>query len=251
MFDLCGKLAFVTGSSRGIGKAVAIKLAQAGADVIVHGRSDSDALKDTAMQIGKLGRKAYTVWGDMSYVDRINEIFKRIKEEFGYIDIMVNNAAILARTPFLKISVDEWNHIMETNARGYFLCGQNAAKLMIPKEKGRIINISSISQVEPAINRVGYCVSKAAIGMLTKGMALELAGYGITVNEVMPGSIHTDFNDDVLSDEQYYNTCKKGIPLGRLGKASDISGAVVMLASDEADYITGAEIVVDGGKMLC
>ena len=139
---------------------------------------------------------------------------------------------------------------METNVRGYFLCGQNAARLMAGKKSGRILNISSISQYAAAHNRLSYCVSKAAIGMLTKGMALELAAYGITVNAILPGSIHTDFNSDVLSDPAYYNDCKSGIPLGRLGKPEDIAGAAVMLASDEAAYITGAEIVIDGGKTI-
>jgi len=250
MFDLNGKLALVTGSSRGIGKAIAIKLAMAGCDVIVHGRSNSDALKETALEIEKLGRKAYTVFCDTSDVSQIENMFKQIKDKFGYIDIMVNNAAILYRTPFMEISVDEWDKIMETNARGYFLCSQNAAKLMMDKKWGRIINISSISQLETAPNRVHYCVSKAAIGMLTKGLALELAPYGITANTVLPGSIHTDFNDDVLSDPDYYKNCVDGIPLGRIGKADDIAGAVVMLASDEASYTTGAEIVIDGGKTV-
>ena len=116
--------------------------------------------------------------------------------------------------------------------------------------KGRIINISSISQFEAAVGRTHYCASKGAIGMLTKGMALELAPYGITANAVLPGSIHTDFNNDVLSDKAFYQKCVEGIPLGRLGKPEDIAPAVVMLASDEASYISGAEIVVDGAKTV-
>ena len=250
MFDLSGKLAFVTGSSRGIGKAIAIKLAEAGADLIVHARSNVECLKDTAEKIEKLGRKAYMVLCDTSDVSQIEKMFAEIKEKFGHIDIMVNNAAILRRTPFMEITADEWDKIMETNARGYFLCSQNAAKLMIGQKKGRIINVSSISQSEAAVNRTHYCVSKAALGMLTKGLALELAPYNITANEILPGSIHTDFNDDVLSDEKYYNDCKNGIPLGRIGKPDDIAGAAVMLASDYASDITGAESVSDGGKTV-
>lgn len=250
MFDLSGKLAVVTGASRGIGKAIALKLAEAGADVIIHARSKNDKLKDTAAKIEAMGRKAYMYCCDTSDTAQINAMFAEIKKDFGYIDIMVNNAAVLSRVPFLELDIDEWDRIMETNVRGYFLCSQNAAKLMMEKKQGRIINVSSISQYEAAPGRIHYCSSKAAIGMLTKGIALELAPYGITANEVLPGSIHTDFNDDVLSNPEYYQNCIDGIPMGRIGKPDDIAGAVVMLAADESSYITGAEIVIDGGKTV-
>lgn len=250
MFDLNGKLALVTGSSRGIGRAIAVKLAQAGCDVIVHGRSESTALSETMSIIKNNGKNAYIEVADTSKPEQIKAMFEDIKSKFGRLDILVNNAAILTRTPFLDISIDEWNNIMETNVRGYFLCSQNAAKIMKEQNGGRIINISSISQYFTAPGRTHYCVTKAAIGMLTKGIALELAPYGITANEVLPGSIHTDFNNDVLSNPDYYKACVDGIPLGRIGKPEDIAGAVVMLASDEASYINGAEIVIDGGKTI-
>lgn len=251
MFDLSGKIALVTGSSRGIGKAIATRLAEAGAEVILHGRSDSSALKATAEDIIAKGGKAHTVFADTSSIEQIDAMFDKIKKEFGRLDIMVNNAAIVLRAPFLEISVEDWDRTMTTNSRGYFYCGQQAAKLMLDnKNGGRIVNISSISQFEAATGRCHYCASKGAIGMLTKGMALELAEKNITVNAVLPGSIHTDFNDDVLSDKEFYAKCVAGIPLGRLGKADDIAGAVVMLASEEASYISGAEIVIDGAKTV-
>ena len=251
MFDLCGKIALVTGSSRGIGKAIATRLAEAGAEVILHGRSESGALKATAEEIIAKGGKAHTVFADTSSIEQIDAMFAKIKADFGHLDIMVNNAAIVLRAPFLEISVEDWDRTMTTNSRGYFYCGQSAAKLMLDNENGgRIINISSISQFEAATGRCHYCASKGAIGMLTKGMALELAEKNITVNAVLPGSIHTDFNDDVLSDKEFYAKCVAGIPLGRLGKADDIAGAVVMLASEEASYISGAEIVIDGAKTV-
>ncbi len=251
MFDLKGKKALVTGSSRGIGRAVAMGLSEAGAEVVLHGRRESEALNDTYETIIKEGGKAHKITADTSAPDEIKAMFEKIAEKFKYVDIMVNNAAVLTRKPFLELETEEWNKLMETNARGYFLCGQEAARLM--KEngiKGRIINISSISQFEAAVGRTHYCASKGAIGMLTKGMALELAPYGITANAVLPGSIHTDFNNDVLSDKDFYKKCVEGIPLGRLGKPEDIAPAVVMLASDEASYISGAEIVVDGAKTV-
>ena len=249
MFDLKNKVALVTGSSRGIGKAIAVKLAETGADVIIHGRTISESLKVTAKEIEKFGVKVYMVSADTSKPAEISKMFVDIQNQAGRLDISVNNAATLSRCPFLELTVDDWDYLMETNARGYFLCGQNAAKMM-KQNGGRIINISSISQFEAAAGRTHYCASKGAIGMLTKGMALELAQYGITVNAILPGSIHTDFNNDVLSDREFYKKCVDEIPLGRIGKPNDLAGAVIMLASDEASYITGAEIVIDGGKTI-
>lgn len=250
MFDLTGKLALVTGSSRGIGKAIATKLCEAGADIIVHGRQESSKLLETAKELEKFGNKVFVEYADTSDPNQISQMFQRIKEKHGRLDILVNNAAVLSRKPFLELPYEEWDRLMETNARGYFLCSQFAAKLMVEKQYGRIINVSSISQFETAPGRIHYCASKAAIGMMTKGLALELAEYGITANEVLPGSIHTDFNDDVLSDKAYYAKCVEGIPMRRIGKPEDIAGAVVMLASEEASYISGAEIVVDGAKTV-
>lgn len=250
MFDLKGMLALVTGSSRGIGKAIAVKLCEAGADIIVHGRKESPRLLETAKELRKYGGRVFVEHADTSDPEQIAQMFERIREKHGRLDVLVNNAAVLSRQPFLELSYEEWDRIMETNARGYFLCSQFAAKLMRERKQGRIINISSISQFEAAPGRIHYCASKAAIGMLTKGLALELAEYGITANEVLPGSIHTDFNDDVLSDEAYYAKCIEGIPSGRIGKPEDIAGAVVMLSSEEASYISGAEIVVDGAKTV-
>lgn len=250
MFDLTGRLALVTGSSRGIGRQIAISLAKAGADVIVHGREVSSEAEETAEKIRALGRKTDVIAADMYSVEQIEKMFSTIKEKYGQLDIMVNNAAVLSRVPFLELTVSEWDRLMETNSRGYFLATQLAAKLMLKKGKGRIINISSISQYDAAKGRTHYCASKGAIGMLTKGAALELAEYGITVNAVLPGSIHTDFNNDVLSKPDYYERVKASIPLGRLGKAEDIGGVVAFLASDEAEFISGAEIVVDGAMTV-
>ncbi len=250
MFSLKGKLALVTGSSRGIGSAIAKSLAEAGADIILHCRSNVTECEKVQAEILKMGVKCDYITADTSKPEDIEKMFNFVKEKYGHLDILVNNAAVLSRTPFLELTVDEWNWVMETNSRGYFLCMQNAAKLMLDRGAGRIINISSISQYEAAENRTHYCASKGAIGMLTKSSALELARYGITVNAVLPGSIHTDFNNDVLSDPEFYESCRQGIPLKRLGKADDIGGAVTFLATDEASYVTGAEIVVDGGKLL-
>lgn len=250
MFELNGKRALVTGSSRGIGNAIAQALAEAGADVILHCRENAKKCKETAEKLKKYGVDCDIVTADTRDPQEIERMFAYISEKYGQLDILVNNAATLTRKSFLELSLEEWDQQMETNARGYFLCMQNAAKLMIPTGEGRIINVSSISQYTAAVNRTHYCASKGAIGMLTKSSALELAPYHITVNAVQPGSIHTDFNNDVLSDPEFYKNCQSGIPLGRLGCPEDIAGTVVFLASKEAAYVTGAEIVIDGGLTL-
>lgn len=250
MFDLSGKLALVTGSSNGIGRAIALKLAEAGADVIVHYRSDIKSAKEVFQKITSMGRMSDTVSGDMRDPEKIREMFSYIEEKYGRLDIMVNNAAVLTRIPLLEMTAEDWDMLMETNARGYFLCTKYAALLMKKQNRGRIINISSISQYQAAVNRTHYCATKGAIGMLTKGAALELAPYGITVNAILPGSIHTKFNNDVLSQPEYYKNTLSGIPAGRLGRPDDIAGAAVMLASDEAEFTSGAEIVIDGAMTV-
>lgn len=250
MFDLSGKLALVTGSSNGIGKAIALKLAEAGADVIVHYKSDIESAEEVSNQIISMGRKSDIVTGDMRDPEQIKKMFLFIEKKYKCLDIMVNNAAVLTRIPLLEMTVEDWDKLMETNSRGYFLCTKYAALLMKEKKRGRIINISSISQYQAAVNRTHYCATKGAIGMLTKGAALELAPYGITVNAILPGSIHTKFNDDVLSQPEYYKNAVAGIPAGRIGTPDDIAGAAVMLAADESQFTSGAEIVIDGAMTV-
>jgi 3-oxoacyl-[acyl-carrier protein] reductase len=250
MFDLSGKIALVTGGSRGIGRAICVDLARAGAYVIVNYCRNEGAAKETADTIARAGGSAEVLQADVASLEDIDAMFTAIEKKHGRLDILVNNAGVLSRHPFLDLPVEEWDRLMNTNARGYFLCGQRAARIMARQKQGRIINITSVSQIDAAPGRVHYCATKGAIGMLTKGMALELAPYGITVNAVGPGSIHTDFNDDVLSDPAYYKRCVDSIPAGRVGRADDISGAAVYLASDEASFVNGALLMIDGAMSV-
>ena len=250
MFDLSGKIALVTGGSRGIGRAVCVDLAKAGAHVIVNFCRNMNAAEETVKMIESAGGSAEYIQADVASLEDIDRMFESVMQKQKKLDILVNNAGVLSRYPFLELPVEEWDRLLNTNARGYFLCGQRAARIMAEQKYGRIINVSSVSQFDAAPGRVHYCATKGAIGMLTKGMALELAPYGITVNAVGPGSIHTDFNDDVLSDPNYYQRCIEGIPAGRLGRADDISGAVVYLASDEASYVNGAMLIIDGAMSV-
>lgn len=250
MFSLNGKLALVTGSSRGVGRAIAVALAQAGADIILHCRRDVQRCDALKAEITSYGVRCDAVCADMGNPDEIKAMFQYIDDKYGKLDILVNNAAVLTRKPFLELTSEDWDYLLQTNSRGYFLSTQHGAKLMKKTGAGRIINISSISQFEAAVNRTHYCASKGAIAMLSKSSALELAPHKITVNSILPGSIHTDFNNDVLSNADFYRKCEEGIPLARLGRPEDIAGAAVFLSSEEASYITGAEIVIDGGKTL-
>lgn len=250
MFDLHNKIALVTGGSRGIGRSIALGLARAGAYVIVDYVCNEEAARETVEMIQADGGQAEFWRASVVEEIEVQEMFSYVEKKFGRLDILINNAAILSRVPFLEMSFKEWKRVMNGNVNGYFLCGQCAARMMVKANYGRIINISSCSQFQAAVNRVHYCTSKAAIGMLTKNMALELAAYNITVNAVAPGSIATDFNKDVLSDPEYYAKAVAKIPALRIGTPEDVVSAVLMLAADESAYCTGSVITVDGGMTV-
>ena len=249
MYDFSGKIALVTGASRGIGKAIALALAQAGAHVIVNYVCHEAEANGTLAELKASGGSGETYRANVQCEPDVDGMFQAIERRWDRLDILVNNAAVLSRVPFLEMPLAEWERVMEGNVRGYYLCGQRAARMMVRRNYGRIINISSISQYRAAENRAHYCTSKGAIGMLTRCMALELAPRGVTVNSVIPGSIHTDLNRDVLANERYYAGCVQRIPMGRLGCAQDVVPPVLMFASEEAGYITGTTVAVDGGAL--
>jgi NAD(P)-dependent dehydrogenase (short-subunit alcohol dehydrogenase family) len=250
MFELNGKISLVTGGSRGIGRAICIDLAKMGATVIINYRENLKAAREVERIIEDNGGTAAVIQADTSDTKMVETMFTEIKRAYGRLDILVNNAGVVSRYNFEDLPETEWDRVMNTNAKGYFLCGQQAARMMIRQGGGKIINISSISQVMPGVRRTHYCASKGAISMLTKNMALDLAPYKITVNSVAPGSIHTDFTEDVLSQKDFYDALCRKIPLSRIGKPEDITGAVILLASEMGSYITGETIYVDGGYIL-
>ena len=196
------------------------------------------------------GGSAEVIRADTSDKTMVEAMFEALRRTYGRLDILVNNAGTLSRHGFQDLPEEEWDRVMATNAKGYFLCGQQAARIMIQQGSGRIINISSISQIVPGLNRTHYCASKGAVAMLTKNMALELAPYNITVNSVAPGTIRTDFTEDVLSDKDFHDALRRKIPLARIGQPEDVCGAVILLASTMGSYITGQTIYVDGGYIL-
>jgi NAD(P)-dependent dehydrogenase (short-subunit alcohol dehydrogenase family) len=250
MWDLNNTNCLVTGSSRGIGRAIAVDLAACGASVAINYVSNQKAADEVVNEITDRGGKAFAVKADASDKKQVCDLFEKVADKFEKLDVLVNNAGVLSRYDFVDIPEAEWDRLMNVNLKGYFLCGQQAARIMIRQGQGRIINISSISQVIPGRQRVHYCASKGGIQMLTKGMALELADHNITVNAVAPGSIHTDFTEDVLSDPAFYQSLTEKIPLSKIGRPEDISGAVLLLASKRGSYMTGQTIYVDGGYLL-
>jgi NAD(P)-dependent dehydrogenase (short-subunit alcohol dehydrogenase family) len=248
-----GRRALVTGGARGIGRGIALGLAGEGADVVVGYRSDRSAAERTAAEISALGRRAAIVPGDTSARSDVERLVAAAVDALGGLDLLVNNAGILRRTPFVDIDEREWDAILDTNLKGYFLVGQAVARHMIDRAAGggAIVNVSSAGQLVAAPNLTHYCVAKAGIEMLTKQMALELAPHRIRVNAVCPGLIETDLNRKDIADPAFRERRLARIPLREIGTPADVAGAVVFLASDqEARLVTGASLFIDAGQTI-
>ncbi len=246
---LSGRRALVTGGSRGIGRAIALGLAGEGADVVVSYRADRESAEATAAAVRALGRKAAIAQGDAAVRADVNRFVAEAAAALGGIDLLVNNAGVLKRTPFLEIEEREWDAIVDTNLKGAFLVGQAVARQMVERGlEGSIVNLSSSAAVRPSPSLAHYSVSKAGVSMLTQTMAVELAPYGIRVNGICPGLIETDINRKDIADPVFRESRLARIPLRRIGAPEDVVGAVVFLASaDEARLVTGALLVVDAG----
>jgi NAD(P)-dependent dehydrogenase (short-subunit alcohol dehydrogenase family) len=242
LFDLTGKIAIVTGAARGIGESIAIELARKGANVVV---SDIIPGEETVNQIKKLKRKSIYVKTDISNKKDVENLMAQTIKNFKKIDILVNNAGIYIAGQTLKFSEEDWNKTMNINAKGPFLCSQAALKHM--KKGASIINISSVAGIEGSAASAAYCASKGAIRLLTKALAAEFGPLGIRVNSVHPGLIDTAMVAGIKKDKKMLDSMMSKFLIKRIGKPVDIAGAVVFLASDAASYMTGAEVVVDGG----
>lgn len=243
------KTAVITGSSRGIGAAIAKGFAGQGCNIVINYFSSADKAAEVKKHIEDLGRDVISVRADVSKRDEVERLFDVSIEKFGKVDIFVNNAGLIRRTPFLEISDSEWDEIFNIIVKGYFICGQVFGRHMVANNSGKIINISSISKYLPDYARAHYCSAKGAIGMLTKSMAYELSPYGVNVNEIVPGAIKTDI-DKAFGDKEILKKIGARTFIKGVGDADDLVGAAIFLASNESDYITGSEIVVDGGYLL-
>ena len=245
---LAGKVALVTGSSQGIGQAIAVRLAEEGADIVVNYRSQPAKADAVKAQIEALGRRAICVGADMGSIPSINELFSETVDKLGKLDILVNNAGVETHADFWDVTEKDYDFVLNTNLKGPFFATQAFVKhLQSRKAPGKVINISSVHEDLPFPHFTAYCVSKGGLKMMMRNLSIELAPLGITINNIAPGAIETPINKALLNDPTKLKALLENIPLNRLGKPADVSSAVAFLASSDADYITGTTLVVDGG----
>lgn len=245
---LNGKNAMVTGGSRGIGRAIALALAAAGANVIINYSSNEAKAAEVVEEIEALGVKGLALKADIADAQAVKNMFQQIEESFDKVDILINNAGITKDNLLIRMKEADWDQVMDVNLKGAFLCTKAVVRNMIKQRSGKIINISSVVGVTGNPGQANYCASKAGIIGFTKSLARELAGKGINVNAVAPGFIETDMTAQL--PEELKNEMLAGIPLRRFGSPRDIADTVVFLSSDHSGYITGQVIGVNGGMAL-
>ena len=245
-FDLSEKIAVVTGAGRGLGLDISLALARYGAHVVACSRTESE-LETVAEKINAMGRQAITVPMDVSHIRSIRIMVDHAVEAFGRIDILVNNAGINRPQRAEDVTEDNWDQVMNTNLKGLFFCAQAVGRVMISQKKGKIINISSDAGTVGIPGRAAYCASKGGGNLVTKVLAIEWAQYHINVNAIAPAFIETPLTEPMLKDPAFNKYVLENTPLGRVGKPKDVSSAVVFLASEASDYMTGHILLIDGG----
>jgi NAD(P)-dependent dehydrogenase (short-subunit alcohol dehydrogenase family) len=247
LFDLSGKVAVVTGGAGGIGQALALGLADAGADVVVTSRG-LPKLEEVAKQIRAKGRKALAISADVTNAKSVENMVENTLKEFPRIDILVNGAGLAIRKPADTFPIDEWQRVMDVNARGTFLCCQAVGRVMIKQGGGKIVNISSVrGRYGLPANYAAYCASKGAVDTLTRTLACEWAKHNVLVNAIAPTVVETELTKELLADVEYAKTMKARIPMGRWAFTEDIVGPCVFFASDASNFVTGQILYIDGG----
>ena len=248
LFRLDGRVALVTGAARGLGQAMALGLAEAGADIVGLDRCESD---ETGAAVTKLGRRFMQVCCDLreASVADLNAIVAQIVAEMGRLDILVNNAGIIRRAPALEYSEADWDDVLQINLKSVFFMSQAAGRVMVPQGGGKIINVASMLSYQGGILVPSYTAAKSAVAGITRGLANEWAKHGINVNAIAPGYMATDNTAPIRADAARAETILARIPAGRWGKPEDLQGCVVFLASRASDYMHGTIVCVDGGWM--
>lgn len=248
---LSGKVAIVTGSSSGIGQAIAVRLAHEGADLVVDYRSHPEGADDTRKQIEAAGAKAIVLQADVAKLEDTRRLVEEAWSQLGGCDILVNNAGIEKGAHFWEVTEEDYDQVLNVNLKGaFFLAQAFVRRLREAKQPGRIINISSVHEEMSFPHFSTYCASKGAMRMLTRNLAVELGPLGITINNIAPGAIETPINKSLLEDKPKLEALLKNIPLGRMGKSDEVAALTAFLASEEAAYVTGSTYVIDGGLMV-
>jgi glucose 1-dehydrogenase len=247
---LSGKHALVTGSGQGIGQGIALRLAEEGADVVVNYSKNREGADATCAQIRQMGRRTAAVQADVADPAGASRLIEEAVKALDSLDILVNNAGIEKNAGFLDVTEADYRAVIGVGMSGPFFCTQNFARHRRDvKGPGKVINISSVHEELPFPNFTAYCMAKGGLKMMMRNLAIELAPLGITINNIAPGAIETPINRKLLNDPKLLNALLENIPLRRLGQPSDVAGLAAFLASPDADYITGATIVVDGGLL--
>jgi len=250
-FSLSGQVALVTGAKRGLGRELALAFAGAGADVAVCTRSvEGGALEAVVDEVKKMGRRSIGIKADTSRKADVDNMVDRVFKEFGHIDILVNNAAVMITGMILEMAEADWDRHFEVNVKGYYLVSRAVAAKMIERKRGSIINVSSDLAFKAIPGHAAYCVSKAGVIMLTRALALELGPYGIRVNTVAPGLFRTELSKPNWTNPDFVKHMEAITPLGRIGEAEEMVGAVLYLASGASSYVSGATILVNGGGLV-
>lgn len=247
LFRLDGRVALVTGGARGLGQTMATALAQAGADVAITGRTLAPAQESAKAMASQTGRRCQAFAADVTVAADIDRLVTEVEAAFGRIDILVNNAGTNIRGAIDQLSEADWDTVIDTNLKGPFLCSRAIGPRMVTRGWGRIINLGSILGVVALPGRAPYASSKAAVINLTRVLALEWAGTGVTANAICPGPFATEMNRQLLDDPVKYQEFVKNIPMGRWGELEELTGAAVFLASDASSFVTGSSVFVDGG----
>ena len=247
---LAGKVALVTGSSRGIGREIAMAMAREGADIVINYSRSKDAAEAAAEEINKLGRQALAIRASVTDRPQVEKLIRGAVDNFGRLDILVNNAGGFPIKPFAMVTDDEWDKVMALDLKSVFLCSQIALEFMRGQRRGTIINIASVAGLVGAVSMVPYAAAKGGVIAFTKALAREIAPMGITANAVAPGIIETDTAMEVFPETALKAYTTYQVPLGKLGTPADVVGLTVFLASDEAGYITGQVYAIDGGYTM-